>query len=288
MDKRPLHPETTVRPADVLHRATLYLEAHGVQSPRETAEQLLAHVLKTDRAGLYARTDGLSSAEARSFGRALCRRCAGDPVQHLTGRQQFRHLDLEVRPGVFVPRQETEVLVDVALEALAKITDPVAVDVGTGAGAVALSLKVERPDSVVYATDLSPDAVDLTRENSDRHGLEVKVLEGDLLAPLPQELAGRVDLVVSNPPYVRPEEYDDLPDEVKSDPELALLGGTAVHRRLAEESPRWLRPGGVLAMEIGADQAEEVVSLLEPGFTRIEVRRDLAGRDRVVISRLRS
>jgi release factor glutamine methyltransferase len=274
-----------MRPSDVLLRATRYLDAHGVQSPRETAEQLLAEVLMTDRAGLYARTEGLDSAEARSFGRALCRRCAGEPVQHLTGRQQFRHLDLEVRPGVFIPRQETEVLVDVALEALANVAEPVAVDVGTGTGAVALSLKAERPDSVVYATDLSPDAAQLTRANAERHRLEVTVLVGDLLTPLPGDLAGRMDLVVSNPPYVRPEEYDDLPDEVKADPELALFGGTAIHRRLAQESPKWLRPGGMLAMEIGADQAGEVIALLEPGFTGLEVRPDLAGRDRVVLGR---
>jgi release factor glutamine methyltransferase len=276
-----------VRPAEVLNRATHYLEAHGVESPRETAEQLLADVLKTDRAGLYARGDGLSSAEARTFGRALCRRCAGEPVQHLTGRQQFRHLDLEVRPGVFIPRQETEVLVEAAIEGIVDIREPVTVDVGTGTGAVALSLKRERDDAVVYATDLSPEAVQLARRNADRHGLDVTVLEGDLLEPLPPNVVGSVDLVVSNPPYVRPEEYDDLPEEVKADPELALLGGTSIHAKLAEESPRWLRPGGVLVLEIGADQAQEVVTILEPRFTGVEVRQDLAGRDRVVLGRRR-
>ncbi|MBI4260776.1 MAG: peptide chain release factor N(5)-glutamine methyltransferase, partial [Actinobacteria bacterium] len=100
-----------MRPADVLRRAERYLDRHGVESPRATAEVLLMHVLRTDRAGLYSRREGMSSAEARSFGRALCVRCAGTPVQHLTGTQAFRHLELEVRPGVFVPRPETEVVV---------------------------------------------------------------------------------------------------------------------------------------------------------------------------------
>ena len=257
-----------------------------MESPRETAEQLLADILHTDRAGLYARADGLTSAEARAYGRALCRRCTGEPAQHLTGRQQFRYLDLEVRPGVFIPRQETEVLVDVALNAIADVSDPVAVDVGTGTGAVALSLKKERLDAVVYATDLSPVAVRLAGRNAERLQLDITVLEGDLLEPLPYDLMGRMNLVVSNPPYVRPEEYDELPDEVKADPELALLGGTAIHAKLAEASTRWLRPGGALAMEIGADQGDEVVALLTRKYTDVEVRADLAGRDRVVIGRL--
>src|SRR5437867_119188 len=148
-----------MRPSEILSRATTYLERHAVDSPRATAEVLLASVLDTDRTGLYTRTEGLSSGEAREFGRALCRRCTGVPLQHLTGRAHFRRLELQVRPGVFVPRPETEVLVEVALEAIAEIAGPVVADAGTGTGAVALALKDERPDATVYATDLGPGAV---------------------------------------------------------------------------------------------------------------------------------
>ena len=142
-----------LRPSEVLRRATDYLERHGVESPAATAERLLMHVIGTDRAGLFARARGLDAREARMFGRALCQRCSGIPLQHLTGEQQFRRLELEVRPGVFVPRPETEVLVQHALDALDGVESPVAIDVGTGSGAVALSLKDERPDARVFATD---------------------------------------------------------------------------------------------------------------------------------------
>lgn len=243
------------------------------------------HVLGTDRAGLYARIDGLDAREARMFGRAICQRCTGTPVQHLTGEQPFRRIVVEVRPDVFVPRPETEVLVGHALGAVGGLEDPVVVDVGTGTGAIALAVKDERPDATVYATDRSAEAVQLAGSNARRLGLDVHVLEGDLLAPLPEELRGWVDLVVSNPPYITPDEYEDLPAEVKADPELALLGGLPVYERLAAEALRWLRDGGVLAVEIGASQGELVAEALSPSFMDVRVEPDLAGRDRVVLAR---
>ncbi len=272
-------------PAEVVGRAAAYLERHGVESPRANAEALLMHVLGTTRAGLYARRDGLTTAEARMFGRALCQRCRGTPLQHLTGEQQFRRLTLEVRPGVFVPRPETEVLVGAALEALGPVEDPVVVDVGTGTGAIALAIKDERPDAEVFATDISPEAVELARRNAARLGLDVRVLQGDLLAPLPEELRGWVDLVISNPPYVTPAEYEDLPEDVKADPELALVGGPEIYERLAAESLRWLRDGGVLAVEIGAGRGRGVAETLRRSFMDVKVLLDLAGRERVVLGR---
>ena len=148
-----------MRPAEVLRRASGYLDRHGVESPDATAEILLMHVLGTDRAGLYARTAGLDTREARMFGRAICQRGAGTPVQHLTGDQPFRGITLEVRPGVFVPRPETELLVEHALAEAGDREDPVVVDAGTGTGAIALAVKHERPDAMVFATDLSAEAV---------------------------------------------------------------------------------------------------------------------------------
>jgi release factor glutamine methyltransferase len=274
-----------VRPADALRRATGYLDRRGVESPRATAEVLLMHVLRTDRAGLSTRTEALDAREARMFGRALCQRCAGTPLQHLTGEQAFRRIVLEVRPGVFVPRPETEILVEAALEALGSAEDPVVVDVGTGTGAVALAVKDERPGATVLATDVSPEAVELARTNALRLGLEVDVREGDLLDPVPQELRGWVDLVVSNPPYIRSEEYADLPPEVRADPVLALVGGVEVYERLAAEALRWLRDGGVLAVEIADGDGPAVAHALEPAFMDVRVGKDLAGRDRVVVGR---
>jgi release factor glutamine methyltransferase len=274
-----------VRPADVLRRASDYLDRHGVESPRATAEALLMTVLGIDRAGVYARTRGLDTREARTFGRALCLRCTGTPLQHLTGEQAFRRISLEVRPGVFVPRPETEVLVGVALAEIEALSSPVVVDVGTGTGAVALSVKYERPDATVFATDLSAEAVALARSNGSRLRLDVTVLEGDLLDPLPEGLVGRVDAVISNPPYIDRDVYDDLPAEVRADPELALLGGVELVDRLATEAARWLRPGGLLALEIADTQGTEVVRVLEGRFRDPRVEPDLTGRDRVLLGR---
>jgi release factor glutamine methyltransferase len=275
-----------MRPSEVAARAADYLGRHGVESPRETAEALLMYFLRTDRAGLYSRDEGLDTRTARLFGRALCQRCHGVPLQYLTGEQQFLDLVLGVAPGVFVPRPETEVLVERALESLDGTDEPVVIDVGAGTGAVALAIKRNRPQARVVATDLSEEAVAVARANASRHGLEVEVAHGDLFAPVPGELRGRVDLVVSNPPYVTLAEYEDLPAEVRAEPYEALVGGTDVHRRLAEESPAWLRPGGWLVMEIGAEQGDEIRRMLEEAFARVEVLPDLAGRDRVARGRL--
>jgi release factor glutamine methyltransferase len=242
-------------------------------------------VLGIDRAGVYARTRGLDTREARTFGRALCLRCTGTPLQHLTGEQAFRRISLEVRPGVFVPRPETEVLVGLALAEIEALSSPVVVDVGTGTGAVALSVKHERSDATVFATDLSAEAVALARSNGSRLRLDVTVLEGDLLDPLPEGLVGRVDAVISNPPYIDRDVYDDLPAEVRADPELALLGGVELVDRLATEAARWLRPGGLLALEIADTQGTEVVRVLEGRFRDPRVEPDLTGRDRVLLGR---
>lgn len=276
-----------MRPSEVVTRSADYLKRHGVESARETAEALLQYFLETDRAGLYARAEGLDTRTAKLFGRALCQRCHGVPLQYLTGEQQFFDLVLGVAPGVFVPRPETELLVGQALDVLTADRGAV-VDVGTGTGAIALAIKRFRPHARVLATDVSPDAIRVARANASRHGLDVEILEGDLLSPLPGDLRGEVDLIVSNPPYVTREEFADLPEEVRAEPYEALVGGTDVHERLAGESPAWLREAGWLVMEIGETQAGDVSELLRPGFEKIEVLPDLTGRDRVIRARRRA
>lgn len=274
-----------MRPSDVLRRATTYLDRHGVESPRATAEILLMHVLATDRAALYSRSEGLDAAEARRFGRALCQRCSGTPIQHLTGEQAFRRLTISVRPGVFVPRPETEILVEHALERIAGIERPLVVDVGTGTGAVALAIADARPDARVVAVDIDADAVALALENAARLGLDVAVMQGDLLDPVPAELRGAVHVVVSNPPYVAEDAVADLPPEVLADPMLALIGDLETYERLAGAAFAWVRPGGSLAVEIGETQGAPVAATVErAGWRDVEVHPDLAGRDRVVVA----
>jgi release factor glutamine methyltransferase len=272
-------------PAAALREGERYLAGRGVEAARAEAEALLRWVLRTDRAGLYARRRGLTEAAAGATPAPRPRRGEGVPLQYVTGEQRFLGLDLEVAPGVFIPRPETEVLVEAALEVVAGRWGPLVVDVGTGTGAVALALKRRRPDARVLATDVSPEAVRLARRNARRLGLRVQVLEGDLLSPVPPDLRGRVDLLVSNPPYVTEEEAAALPPEVRAEPREALVGGTALHRRLVEAALDWLAPGGWLVVEVGANQGEEVAGLFRARLESVAVLPDLAGRDRVVRGR---
>ena len=263
-----------------------FLADHDVETPEAEAEILLAHLLRTNRAGLYARSEDPTDEERDLLARMLLVRASGVPLQHLTGDQPFFGLRLRVRPGVFIPRPETEVLVEQALQCLRTAAHPIVVDVGMGTGAVALAIKKERRNARVLATDASEEAVALAGENARELGLGIEVLRGDLLSPLPGDLRGEVDLIVSNPPYVTEEEYAQLPDVVRADPREALVGGTELHARLAREAPAWLRPGGWLAMEIGAGQGDEVAGLLSERYERVEVVPDLAGLDRVARGRL--
>ncbi len=274
-----------MRPSDVVRRGADYLQRHDVDAPLSTAEQLLASVLGTDRSGVYTREDPLGSAEARAFGRALCRRCSGIPTQHLTGKTGFRHLILTVRPGVFVPRPETEIVVDAALDAVRDTLAPVIVDVGTGTGAIALSLKRERPDARVIAVDRSPEALALTEENAARTGLEIEVRASNLLTAVDLSSTGSIDLVVSNPPYIEDHEYAALPIEVRADPADALVGGVEVYETLFDQARTRLRSGGAAVVEIGERQAAAVGrKAREAGATDVVVLPDLAGRDRVIVA----
>ena len=276
-----------MRPALVVRRAADYLARHDVASPLLTAETLLRDVLVTDRVGLYTREEGLSAAEARRFGRALCRRCVGEPTQHITGEQGFRRLILEVRPGVFVPRPETEVVVDQALAAIAGRAAPIVVDVGTGSGAIALAVRDERPDARVIAIDVSPEAVSLTKANAGRLALPVEVLEGDLLEPLPGSIRGEVDLVISNPPYVTERALASLSREVLADPPAALFGGADVYERLFAQARDALRAGAAVVVEIEETRGEEIRDVASAaGFLVVDVAPDLNGRDRVLIARV--
>ncbi|MGE5227026.1 MAG: peptide chain release factor N(5)-glutamine methyltransferase [Planctomycetaceae bacterium] len=275
-----------MRPSEVVRRGTAYLERHGVQSPRANAEWLMASILGTDRAAVATRAEPLSPTESRAYGRALCRRCGGTPLQHLTGEQGFRRLVLRVRPGVFVPRPETEVLVDAALELLGPAVRPVVVDACTGTGAVALAIAQERPGAVVHASDVSPEAAALARENADALGLPVTVHEGDLLEALPPGLAGAVDLVTCNPPYVPREREAELPPEVLADPPLAVFGGPELYERLFAQACAWVRAGGAIAVEIEESTGSAIAALAaEAGWVDVAVHPDLAGRDRVVTAR---
>ena len=275
-----------MRPSEVVRHAAEYLERHRVESPLTNAEVLLAGVLGVDRSGLYRRSEALSAAEARLFGRSLCRRCAGTPLQHITHEQGFRRLTLEVRPGVFVPRPETETVVEVALQAIRGLDAPNVIDLGTGSGAIALAIADEHPGANVWGVDLAPDAVSLAAANAERLGSDIVVVLGDLWEAVPSTLKGVVDLVITNPPYLESEVLVDLSSEVRADPRAALVGGMATHRRVMAPVVVWLRTGGVFVTEIGEGQGPEVVALAEAaGLNGVAIHQDLNRRDRAVSGR---
>jgi release factor glutamine methyltransferase len=226
------------------------------------------------------------AADPEALKAMVARRAAGEPLQYVIGWAPFGRLRLAVGPGVFVPRPETEGLADRAARHLRAAPEPrVAVDVCTGSGAIACFLAAEVPGSRVLATELDPEALAWAAGNAQRYGVEL--LAGDLDAPLPAELAGRVDVLCANVPYVPSGAIATLPTDVRDhEPRLALDGGPDgldVLRRLAPRAIRWLAPGGRLLCEIGEDQAEAAAALLtEAGLTEVAIHQDLVGRDRIV------
>ena len=267
---------TTVREA--LDSALIALRAARVDTPELDAEVLLAHALGVDRTQLFLDSGReVTGPAVQTFQDFVRRRTVRrEPVAYLVGRKGFRHLDLDVDPRVLVPRPETELLVEVGLELPQGAS---VVDVGTGSGAIALALKHERPDLQVTATDVSAEALEVARANAERLGLDVDLRHGDLFA-------GPFDAVLSNPPYIATD--DQLPpDVVEHEPHQALFGGddgTEIVRRLVA---RCAEAGvGLLAMEVGESQSDAVAALLSgAAFGSVEVRKDLAGIERVVIGR---
>ncbi|MBI3081095.1 MAG: peptide chain release factor N(5)-glutamine methyltransferase [candidate division NC10 bacterium] len=280
----------------LLREAAGALRAAGVKTPRLDAECLLAAALGCDRAALYGRRGGVPLEAASGFATLLGRRAAAEPVAYLTGTREFWSLPLKVTPAVLIPRPETETLVEAILDCLAESASrPLTVaDVGTGCGAIAIALAVELREARVFAVDVSPEALAVAVENARRFGVDRRItfLQGNWTAPLfAAGLAGRLHALVANPPYIPTAELGALdPEIVRFEPRLALDGGPdglACHRELAASAPRLLRPGGWLALEVGAGQGEAVGALLAavPGLAVHPVVRDLARRDRVCLAR---
>jgi release factor glutamine methyltransferase len=243
------------------------------------------HVTESSRARLLAHPELLlTPAQLGRYGDLVKDRASGQPLPYLTGEVEFYGLDIEVTPEVLIPRPETEVLVDLALER----RPTTVVDVGTGSGCIAVALAVHLPEAAVFAIDISPAALAVARRNAERYGLgeRIRFIVGDLLDRRPEP----VDLIVSNPPYVSADEWTLLPPSIRDyEPRVALNGGSdglEVVRRLLSQSQGLLEPGGALLIEIGASQGELAKEAAETFFpengTSIRIHPDLAGRDRVL------
>ncbi len=273
----------------VLASAARELARAGVPTPEVDAELLLAHVLGLGRGELRARAlsgGGLAIADEERFLALVARRATREPLQHLTGRAPFRSLELAVGPGVFVPRPETEMVAQLAIDALQAVAagEPVAVDLGAGSGAIALALATEVPYARVVAVENSPLAFTWTRQNVREVGApNVRAVFADLADALPDE-DGRVDVVVSNPPYIPRDAVPRDPEVRLFDPEAALYGGEDgldVVREVSRTARRLLRSGGTLVIEHGEPQGASVRDLLAAdGWHALATHRDLLGRDR--------
>jgi len=262
---------------EVLSGATDYLAARGVASPRVDAELLLSRALGLQRIELYTQHDRpLTEAERGEARELVRRRGTREPLAYVLGDWGFRRLTLKTDTRALVPRPETEIVVDRCLALLDGVEEPRVVDVGTGSGAIALSLKHERPDAVVLATDSSPEALALARENAAANGLEIELVQGDLLAGL----GGPFDLVVSNPPYVLAAELAALEPELGFEPEGALVDRGQTTRLIDEARFGWL------VLEVHEERAPEIANALRAaGYEDVRVTADLAGCDRVVEGR---
>jgi len=273
----------TVREA--LQQAGRELGAAGCPSPHVDAELLLAQALGVSRTSLFAEPErALSAGEEEGFRALVARRAAREPAAYILGEWGFRHLSLKVDARALIPRPETEVVVELALARLEDVAEPLALDVGTGSGAIALAIASERPDARVVATDISADALALAAENRARTGLEdrVELVLGHLVAGL----RGPFDLVVSNPPYVLSEEFEELEPEIRLHEPREAVVGKGQTRAVARRALEILRPGGWLVLECSDRRAGEVSAELRSlGYQDVAVSLDLAGRERVVEGR---
>jgi release factor glutamine methyltransferase len=275
--------------AEIRATAIAELEAAGVPTPEVDVDILIGYELNMSRGQVQAKAIAgavMTDDQENELRFMLARRVTRIPVQHIIGRAYFRALELTINSGVFIPRPETEQVAQFAIDALRAVPGdrPIAVDLGTGSGAIALALATEVPHSAVYAVEISPDAFWYADKNREFTGAtNATIVLGDLADAFP-ELDGTVDVVISNPPYIP---NDAIPKDLEvrlHDPAIALYGGADgldVVRQVSTTATRLLHPGGILVLEHGELQAESIAALLRAdGWTAVATHRDLLGRDR--------
>lgn len=275
-----------------------YLAGKKVDNPRLTAELLLSHQLNVDRITLYLHFDKpLTKVEVDGYRSLVKRRVEHEPLQYITGKQEFWSLDFKVNPSVLIPRPESEILVEMAIEKSSGehgFTESGIniLDLGTGSGALAVSLATEIRGAFIWATDISSDAIEIARFNAETHGVleRIKFCQGDMWKPIIDE-GVFFDLIISNPPYVSDEEYDALPAEVKDhEPRIALCGysdGMFYIDKIITDGWRYLNPGGHLLLEMDPRQTTKALRLFDQArvYEEASRRQDYSHRHRVVSAR---
>lgn len=275
----------------LLEWSTQYFQSKGIESPRLDAELLLAHNLGLNRVQLYMQFDRpLSEGELQSFKALLKRRSEREPLAYILGKKEFYSMEFEVSRDVLIPRPETELLVEKAVQHFQDQSSlPLRfLDIGTGSGCIALSLAKQFPHAQISALDISEKALQIAQKNAQRHGLEAQIdfIEMDFLNPASREsLKEPFDLIISNPPYVAEKDFPRLAPELRFEPKNALTSGEDgldFYRELISVTPSYLKPGGLALFEIGFDQAESIEKLAtKAGFQKINILKDYAGHPRV-------
>ena len=281
--------------AEAIQKAAGRLAAHKVPNARLDAEVLFSHAVGRDRAWvLIHMQDQPDDQGLRMFEKSVERRSVREPLQYITGSQEFWGLTFRVTPDVLIPRPETEFVVEAALKTAAGNPAPAIIDLCTGSGCIAVSLASTLPQARVFAADRSEKALKIARQNAQQNGVadRIRFLEGDLFGPFEElDLAGRVDIITVNPPYVRSDELPTLQPEVRDfEPEMALVAGPAgieVAERIFRQAPELLRPAGTLVMEMGIGQGDALRKIVDKtgDFGPIEIVKDLAGIERVIVAK---
>jgi len=264
MEAKPKNASKVLSDAVVRLKASTAIDHWQRDREEIEADELLSYALGVDRIDPKA---DVPAGVRRRFDRMIARRATGEPVQLITGHAVFRGLEIVARPGVFVPRDSTEYLAEQAIRRLRGRRRPVAVDLATGGGTVALAIANEVRGVRVFGTDISLTAVRVARENAEALHLRATFIKGDLFGGLPAELEGRVDVITLHPPYVARDELRELPEEIRRFEPVHTLSdrspdGLGLVGRAASEGPRWLRPGGWLLIEVSPDRSRSVASVL--------------------------
>jgi release factor glutamine methyltransferase len=280
---------------ELLNRSDQFLAARGIESSRLDAEVLMADLLDMERINLYVKYDyPLKNVEIDNYRERIKKRAQRIPVAYITEKKEFMSLEFKVKEGVLIPRPDTENLVEAVIEYCRKeeLQSPQIIDVGTGSGAIAVSLAHYLEDAKVVGVDLSTEAIKVARQNMDEHELSerMSILKSDLLKEfIKREITG-IDIIVSNPPYISKSEMEKLPPEVKKEPKTALAAGEdglAYYKKLIPQAEKVLKNGGKLFLEIGYQQAEAVKALFGSSWVEVEVKKDYSENDRIAAAQFK-
>ncbi|OPZ86006.1 MAG: Release factor glutamine methyltransferase [Firmicutes bacterium ADurb.Bin419] len=285
-----LERENKVLLKDAFVEGSRMLKLSDIDAPVVTAGAILCFYLGCNKAFLYSHDDYLlTEAERDSYFDAIKRRIAGEPLQYITGSQEFMSLDFSVSPDVLIPRQDTEILVEAVIRAAKDKKSVTILDVGTGSGCIAISLAYFIKNSKVTAVDISRGALSVARNNAVKCGVEDRItfIESNLFSNIPPL---NFDIIVSNPPYIPAQDIESLERQVKDfEPRSALDGGKDglnFYRRITKDSVSFLNIDGLLAFEVGINQSRDVVEIMKESFKEIKIEKDLAGIERVVMGLL--